>query len=131
MSALHSAGDRAALKQALRRRYPWLDATDYGPRGVEAGECDRCHAEARMILTCGPSTAPALGRACAAATGEEAWCAGHQQDAEAALSWLAALPPEADDVARLWWVATGEVDVDSALLDGARRLQLPLGGETH
>jgi hypothetical protein len=36
------------------------------------------------------------------------------------------LPAEADDVARLWWVATGEVRLDPALVvAAAERLALP------
>jgi hypothetical protein len=36
------------------------------------------------------------------------------------------LPAEADDVARLWWVATGEVRLDPALVSTAvARLGLP------
>lgn len=77
----------------------------YGPRHVEAGECERCGEEARLVDTCGPGPRY-LGRRCAA---EEDWCDGHGEEATEALRWLAALPPEADDVARLWWVATGEV----------------------
>lgn len=38
-----------------------------------------------------------------------AWCDGHAEDGAHRLAQLAALPAEADTVARLWWVATGEV----------------------
>lgn len=118
--------DKPALRQVLRHRYPWLAATDHGPQAVDAGECDRCGAEARMVATCGPTSEAALGRRCAAAVGADAWCEGHAEDAAATLAWLAALPEEADDVARLWWVATGEVRLDPALLAAARRLALPV-----
>lgn len=109
---------------ALRNRYPWVDCTDIGPRSVVAGECDRCGAEARLVAPCGPppegvcGAKPdwALGRRCTLECGTDAWCAGHEAEGEHALAWLAALPPEADDVARLWWVATGEVRVDVELL---------------
>lgn len=123
------------LRRALLARYPWLDDADHGPRSVEAGECDRCGAEARLVGPCGPPPADAvrvglgpdwgLGRRCAAELGVGGWCDGHEDEALAALRWLAALPPEADDVARLWWVATGEVRVDPAILGIARRLALP------
>lgn len=132
------------LRRALLERYPWLADTELGPQAVEAGECDRCGAEARLVAPCGPAPASvvagaaergerigpswALGRRCAAALGDEAWCDGHRGDAEAALAWLARLPAEADDVARLWWVATGEVRVDPALVAAARRLALPAPG---
>ena len=103
--------ERAGLRDALRRRYPWLLATDVGPAAVEAGECDRCGAEARLVAVCGPG-AVYLGRRCAIDLGEDAWCAGHAEDAIAALAWLERLPAESDTVARLWWVATGEVALD-------------------
>lgn len=121
-----SSPDRAALREALRLRYPWLDAVDYGPRGVEAGECDRCHVEPRMVLTCGPGAALSLGRRCALRLGAGAWCVGHAGEAEEALAWLGRLPDEADDVARLWWVATGEVRLDPGLLERGRERGLPV-----
>lgn len=117
--------ERAALRDALRARYPWLDEERFGPRAVEAGECDRCRAEARMVTTCGPVAWPALGRRCAAEVGADAWCDGHRDEREQALAWLADLPDLADKVARLWWVSTGEVKLDPALLDGLRREALP------
>lgn len=119
--------DKPALRQVLRERHPWLDATEHGPRAVDAGECDRCGAEARLVPTCGPVAWAALGRRCATALGDEAWCDGHAAQAAVTLAWLAALPGEADDVARLWWVATGEVRLDPGLLAAGRRLGLPLG----
>ena len=117
--------DKAALRQALRARYPWLAATDHGPQAVDAGECDRCGAEARLVTTCGPIPWAALGRRCAADLGLDAWCDGHADTGRAVLDWLAGLPEEADEVARLWWVATGEVRPDPTLLAAARRLALP------
>lgn len=108
--------DRAALRGALRSAYPWLDATEVGPRAVTAGECERCGDEARLVATCGPVRWRALGRRCAAEIGLSAWCDGHAEDARAALRWLEQLPPEADTVARLWWVATGEVELDPMLV---------------
>jgi hypothetical protein len=106
---LDSAVERARLRRALAARHTWVAHPDLGPRAVDAGECERCGAEARLVTTCGPGMARMLGRRCAAQLGEEAWCAGHLDDARQALRWLAGLPPEADAVARLWWVATGEV----------------------
>jgi hypothetical protein len=118
--------DRAGLRRALRRRYPWLDAEDIGPRAVTAGECDGCGAEPRMVQPCGPPPAGravgpdwALGIRCALGAGVDGWCSGHEEQAEAALARLALLPPEADMVARLWWVATGEVRMDPAQRDQA------------
>ncbi len=100
---------RARLRHALVARYPWVTDREWGPAAVEAGECDGCGAEARLVRTCGPASGEYVGRRCAAALGPDAWCDGHEDDAASALAWLSALPGEADLVARVWWVATGEV----------------------
>lgn len=120
------------LRETLRARYPWLDETDVGPRSVEAGECDRCQAEVRLVEPCGPlpelavpaSRDWALGRRCVIELGGDAWCDGHRAEGVAARRWLARLPEEADDVARLWWVATGEVQLDPEVV---RHLTVRLG----
>lgn len=107
-----TADERAALRSLLIQRYPWvgMGATpNVGPQTVDAGECDRCGHEARLVEVCGPAPWTALGRRCALELRTEAWCEGHAEDAEHQLRVLEALPPEADVVARLWWVATGEV----------------------
>lgn len=123
------AQQRAALRRILQGRFPFLSALDLGPRSVAAGECDRCGEEPRMVQPCGPPPGDlvgpagpdwALGRRCALAAGVEGWCAGHAEEAEAALAWLADLPDTADQVARLWWLATGEVRADGPLLRAAR-----------
>ncbi|HVM00015.1 MAG TPA: hypothetical protein VM324_12050 [Egibacteraceae bacterium] len=124
---LRAGAGYGALRQTLRARYPWLADTDRGPQAVDAGECDRCGAEARLVATCGPVAWAALGRRCARRLAAGAWCDGHADEAAGALAWLAALPDEADDVARLWWVATGEVRLSPALAAAARRLCLPAG----
>lgn len=115
---------RQALRAALLARHPWVADADVGPQAVEAGECDRCGAEARLVTTCGPGPV-ALGRRCAAELGVAAWCAGHAAEAEGALAALARLPEGADDVARLWWVATGEVRLAPELVAAARARALP------
>ena len=115
--------DKGALRAVLVERYPWLDDELWGPRNVEAGECDDCSAEARLVETCGPGAARYLGRRCAEARGVEAWCDGHAEEAAGALRWAEALPTEADDVARLWWVATGEVRLDPELLQRLPELE--------
>ena len=112
---------RAALRRALQQRYPWVADTDHGPAAVEAGECDGCGREARLLLTCGPGPELYLGRRCAEDRGLSAWCDGHEAEASAGLSWAAGLPSEADVVARLWWVATGEVSMDPDLILALRR----------
>jgi hypothetical protein len=108
--------DKATLREALRSHHPWLDHDELGPRAVEAGECDRCGHEARMVETCGPTPHRYVGRRCAIQMGSDAWCEGHQERAHEALEWVRRLPDEADDVARLWWVATGEVRLDPDLV---------------
>lgn len=120
-----SRDERAALRQVLLARHPWLEHDAFGPKAVESGECDCCGAEARLVSTCGPTAWTALGRRCAAEVGAEAWCDGHREDADRALGWLEELPAVADDVARLWWVSTGEVRLDPDLLDTVRRRALP------
>jgi hypothetical protein len=100
-----NAPPKAELRARLLREHPWLAHDSYGPRNVTAGDCDRCHAEARLVLTCGPGGGE-YGRRCAVA---DDWCDGHADEAEEALAWLEALPDDADDVAYLWWLATGEV----------------------
>lgn len=127
--------DRPALRRALLARYPWIGRADAGPAAVSAGECDGCGHEARLVAPCGPPPSDigraggvgpdwALGRRCLQLWGPELWCAGHQDDAEGLLAWLGRLPDEADDVARLWWVATGEVRAHPDLLAVADRLAL-------
>ena len=125
--------DRRALRAHLQAAHPWLEAGGWGPRAVVAGECDACGEEARLVQPCGPPPSVpgvgpdwALGRRCAIAAGVEGWCDGHEEEAVEALAWLAALPPEADDVARLWWLATGEVRPDPLLV--RRAAQLLAGG---
>ena len=100
---------RAALRAALTSAYPWVTGTDLGPAAVEAGECDGCGAEARLVLTCGPGVAQFIGRRCLQRLGPAAFCDGHAAEAAAALQWAATLPADTDLIARVWWVATGEV----------------------
>jgi hypothetical protein len=45
--------------------------------------------------------------------GTDAWCDGHQDDARDLVAWASALPPHVDLVITLWWVSTGEVQLDS------------------
>ena len=89
----------------LLQAQPFLNDLRFGPRNVTAGECDRCGAEPRMVQTCGPDGGE-YGRRCARA---EDWCEGHADEAAEALAWLEALPEDADEIAYLWWLSTGEV----------------------
>lgn len=93
------------LRAQLLRAHPWLADDRFGPRTVTAGDCDRCRAEPRLVLTCGPDGGE-YGRRCAT-TGD--WCDGHAPEADEALAWLSALPDDADEIAYLWWFATGEL----------------------
>lgn len=90
---------------------------------MEAGECDRCGQEPRLLPTCGPVAWTALCRSCAGEVGPEAWCEGHADQAADLLAWAEELPEEWPTVCRVWWIATGEVRVDDASL--ATRLPLP------
>lgn len=108
--------DKAVLREALLTHHPWLDRDDIGPRAVSAGECERCGEEARLVETCGPIAHRYIGRECAREIGTDAWCDGHAEDARRYLAWIEELPAEADAVARLWWVATGEAKLDPDLL---------------
>ena len=108
------APSKAELRDRLRAAHPWLDDERFGPQTVDAGECENCGEEARLVQTCGPPSAAQLGRACALAAGTDAWCEGHEEEAAAALAWLRRLPPDADQIARVWWLATGEVRLGSA-----------------
>jgi hypothetical protein len=119
------------LRRALLARYPWLAGVELGPQSVTAGDCDRCGVEARLVAPCGPPPRDllrragpdwALGRGCTIALGDGIWCGGHAAEGEDARAWLAALPQEADVVARLWWVATGEISFDASLLAAAGAL---------
>jgi hypothetical protein len=125
---------RAALRRALREAEPWLAATDVGPQAVDAGPCDRCGQRPRLLPTCGPTPWPALCRDCADGVGLEAWCDGHADDGRAALAWARTLPSHWDVAVTVWWVATGELALESLVLPGlgaldprVRRLLPPTG----
>lgn len=108
--------DRQALRDALLAAQPWLAATDTGPQAVAAGGCDRCHDAPRLLPTCGPAAFQALCRTCAEAVGDDGWCEGHRAEGRAARQWAAQLPDRWADAVVLWWVATGEVRADKAVL---------------
>lgn len=80
---------------------------------MDAGSCDRCGQLPRLLPTCGPDGLAGVCRPCAQELGTDAWCDGHLDDAEAALRWAAALPPHWDVAVTLWWVATGEVRLET------------------
>lgn len=114
--------ERAALRRALLEAEPWLAASEHGPRAVDAGSCDRCAALPRLLATCGPVAWEALCRPCALRVGLGAWCDGHREEGREALRWAATLPDEWDLAVTLWWVATGEVRLDSLVLPTPERL---------
>lgn len=121
------------LAAALRVRYPWVARLDIGPRSVVAGECDGCGAEARLVAPCGPPLPGVahpdwgVGRRCAHRLGDDLWCDGHPDEAAWAIAWLDELPTEADDVARVWWLATGEIRFGPDSHAAIGRLALPDG----
>ncbi len=108
--------DRAArrhLQTALLTVAPWLEATEVGPRAVEAGRCQACDVRPRLLPTCGPGMPDAVCRDCALQLGEDGWCEGHQAAGEAARGWASALPERWADLVVAWWVTTGEVRADA------------------
>jgi hypothetical protein len=109
--------DRRALRRALLEAEPWLAATEVGPASVDAGTCDRCGEQPRLLPTCGPAGHAALCRGCALALGEDAWCDGHAEEGAAARRWAAELPASWAQTVVWWWFATGEL----------RTLELPDG----
>lgn len=117
-----SALDRRALRAALAEAEPWLLADDVGPRAVDAGPCDRCGGPPRILPTCGPSAFEALCRDCALTLGLDAWCDGHREEGRAALRWAVGLPAAWDVAVALWWVATGELELDALVWRRARML---------
>ncbi len=116
------------MRAQLRELAPWLDATDVGPRAVDAGTCDRCGQRPRLLPTCGPAGWPALCRPCAAEVGDDGWCDGHLDEGRAARAWADALPDRWADVVVAWWVATGEVRLDPDA--AAERVRAALGDGT-
>lgn len=108
--------DRQGLRDALRVAYPWVDRTDWGPRSVEAGDCRRCERAPRLVPTCGPVEWTALCRDCTHEVGSAAWCDGHRDEGAAILRDVGMLPAEWGTVTVLWWVATGEVRLESLVL---------------
>ena len=123
------ARTRATLRDALKDRYPWVADADLGPCAVVAGECDACGREARLVATCGPVSARYVGRNCLVAGNSEWFCDGHFAEARVAAAWAQTLPAEADTVARVWWVATGEVKLSPPVAAAAAGLALPLCAE--
>ena len=103
----HATRDR--LRAALLTAAPWLAATDVGPRAVEAGRCDACDVQPRLLPTCGPGAPGSVCRDCALRLGEDGWCDGHRADGASARAWASALPERWADLVIAWWVATGEV----------------------
>lgn len=116
---------RRRLRTVLVETAPWLANPDRGPSSVAAGECGRCDRRPRLVTTCGPGAPEAeLCGPCAVEVGVDAWCDGHVDDAEALLAWIATLPDDWPALARLWWVATGEIGLDPALLGPGRPAEL-------
>ena len=110
-----TADERRALSAALVAVAPWTADTEAGPRAVDAGQCDRCGDQPRLLPTCGPVGWRALCRDCALAVDVDGWCEGHLDDAERLLAWAEQLPAWWGDAVVLAWVASGEVAWDATL----------------
>lgn len=108
MDALDRAG-RRRLRSALSTAAPWLLDPGIGPTTVDAGSCDRCGEQPRVVATCGPAPARTLCAACVLEVGDAGWCAGHRDVAAHARSWAGRVPAGWADLVVLWWIATGEV----------------------
>jgi hypothetical protein len=100
---------RQQLRISLLAVAPWLAATDVGPQAVEAGRCETCDVQPRVVPTCGPGAPGAVCRDCALDLGDEGWCEGHRATGEAARAWASTLPDRWADLVIAWWVTTGEV----------------------
>lgn len=118
--------DRHRLQAALTAAYRWLDEPEWGPRSVVAGECDRCELAPRLVPTCGPVAWVALCRDCTLEVGREAWCDGHAAEGEDILEAVRNLPAEWRSATILWWVATGEVQLDRGSVPDVSGLPRPV-----
>jgi hypothetical protein len=108
---------RHALRAALLEVAPWLGRTDLGPQSVDAGPCDRCGVDPRLVPTCGPSGGGGVCRDCAARLGDDGWCDGHRDEGRQARRWAATLPDRWGELVVLWWAATGEVRLEQVAVD--------------
>jgi hypothetical protein len=109
--------ERRALRAALLEVAPWLARNDVGPQSVDAGLCDRCGLDPRLLPTCGPSGGGGVCRDCAEVLGDDGWCDGHRDEGRQARGWAAALPDRWPDLVVLWWTATGEARLDRVVVD--------------
>ncbi|MBY5162316.1 hypothetical protein [Salsipaludibacter albus] len=114
---LDDRATRRRLLAALVGVHPWLADPDWGPAAVDPGTCDRCGQHPRLVTTCGPASWRALCRDCLLDVGEDAFCAGHADDAAAAADHARDLPDQWATLVRLAWVAAGQVRADRAWLD--------------
>ncbi|MDX1658849.1 MAG: hypothetical protein R3343_08520 [Nitriliruptorales bacterium] len=121
--------DREGLRRALRTAYPWIGDEAFGPRTVDAGECDRCRKQPRLVPTCGPVGWRALCRECALEVGTDAWCDGHLADGREILGAIEELGGDWATVVLLWWIATGEVRHER--LSEMPTTELPAGVAAH
>ncbi len=117
---------RRELLGLLVARQPWLADDDLGPAAVDAGPCDRCAVDPRLVPPCGPVPWRGLCRDCVLTVGTGAFCAGHADEADDLLARARALPPTWATLVRLTWVARGEVRADPAFLaEAAATLRTP------
>lgn len=107
---------RRDLLAALVAAQGWLDDAEFGPTSVDAGSCDRCARAPRLVAPCGPVPWRGVCRDCLLQVGPAAFCPGHEAFAVDVTARARALPPTWATLARLTWVARGEMDADPAFL---------------
>lgn len=110
---------RRDLLALLVDHHPWLADDDLGPAAVDAGPCDRCGRDPRLVPPCGPVPWRGLCRDCVLEVGTAAFCAGHADEADDLLARARALPATWATLVRLAWVARGEVRADRDFLAAA------------
>lgn len=108
--------DRRALGAALATAAPWTRDAAFGPATVDAGDCDRCGRQPRLVATCGPQPWRLLCRDCLLDAGSAAFCDGHRDTATAAIAFATSLPADWATLTRLAWIATGELRADPDFL---------------
>lgn len=116
---LATRGRRRDLLALLVDHHPWLADDDLGPAAVDAGPCDRCDVEPRLVTPCGPVPWRGLCRDCVLEVGTAAFCAGHGDQADDLLVRARDLPATWATLVRMTWVARGEIRADRDFLAAA------------
>lgn len=120
--------DKPALRGVLEKLAPWTVDPSFGPAAVDAGECDRCGLQPRLVQTCGAQPWARVCRDCLLELGTDLFCAGHRDDGREYLARARALPDDWATITRLAWISTGEVHADpdwvALVADRSRRAPL-------